>query len=98
VKLEWSPLALHDLERFAEFLHDRHPRLAAVVASEILAKADSLVSHPRLGRPVAGRPEYREIVLRVLGADYVFQYRATPERVVILRVFHSRENRDTDHR
>jgi plasmid stabilization system protein ParE len=93
VKLEWSVAALADLERFAEFLHERHPRLAALVAIEILGKAEALVAHPRLGRPVAGQEEYREIVLRVLGADYVFQYRVTLERVVILRIFHARENR-----
>jgi plasmid stabilization system protein ParE len=98
VNLEWSTAALLDLERFAEFLHERHPKLATVVASEILAKAESLVALPHLGRPIAGRDEYREIVLRVIGADYVFQYRVTPERVVILRIFHSRENRDADRR
>jgi plasmid stabilization system protein ParE len=93
VNLEWSTGALLDLERFAEFLHEHHPGLAAVIASEILSKAESLVSHPHLGRPSSGRNEYREIVLRVRGADYVFQHRVTRERVVVLRVFHARENR-----
>jgi plasmid stabilization system protein ParE len=42
VTLEWSPAALADLDRFAAFLHDRHPRLAKVVAAEIQAKAHIL--------------------------------------------------------
>ena len=94
MKLEWSATALADLDRFAEFLHEQHPHLAAIVAGEILRKADSLASHPLLGRPIEGRAEYRQIVLRVLGANYVFQYRVEREQVAILRVFHARELRD----
>jgi hypothetical protein len=36
MRLEWSAIALADLDRFAAFLQDRHPRLANVVAREIL--------------------------------------------------------------
>jgi len=47
VTLEWSAAALADLDRFAIFLHERHPELAAIVASEIRAKAELLSEHPR---------------------------------------------------
>ena len=49
--------------------------------------------HPQLGRPIAGRKEYRQVVLQVLGAAYVFQYRFDGKRLVMLRVFHARETR-----
>jgi plasmid stabilization system protein ParE len=52
MKLEWSAVALADLDRFAAFLHDGHPRLAAIVAREILVKARLLEDHPELGRPL----------------------------------------------
>jgi plasmid stabilization system protein ParE len=42
---------------------------------------------------MAGREEYRQLVLEVLGGRYVFQYRYDGSRVVILRVFHAREHR-----
>jgi len=46
--------------------------------------------------PIAGHEHYRQIVLQVLNAAYVIQYRAEGERVVILRVFHGREARTAD--
>ena len=44
-------------------------------AREIIDKTQVLSEHPKLGRTIAGRPEYRQIVLQVLGAAYVFQHR-----------------------
>jgi plasmid stabilization system protein ParE len=94
MKLEWSDQALADLDRFAEFLHREHPSLAPIVAAEIIGKAQVLSEHPQLGRPIADRQEYRQIVLQVLGAAYVFQYRFDGQRLVMLRVFHGRETRE----
>ena len=94
MKLEWSDEALADLDRFVEFLNREHPSLASIVAGEIVSKVQVLVDHPRLGRPIAGREEYRQIVLQVLGAAYAFQYRFGGHRLVMLRVFHARESRD----
>jgi plasmid stabilization system protein ParE len=93
MNLEWSHEALVDLDRFAEFLDREHPSLAAIVATEIINKAQVLSEHPELGRPISGRKEYRQIVLQVLGATYVFQYRFDGARLVMLRVFHARETR-----
>jgi plasmid stabilization system protein ParE len=94
MKIEWSDEALADLNRFVEFLNREHPSLAARVATEIISKVQVLAEHPKLGRPIAGREEYRQIVLQVLRAAYVFQYRLDGERLVILRVYHARESRE----
>jgi plasmid stabilization system protein ParE len=94
VKLEWSAAALADLDRFAAFLHDRHPQLAKIVAAEIKAKAEILSAHPLIGRPLAGRPEFRQLVLDVLNARYIFRYATDRNRLVMLRVFHARESRE----
>ena len=94
MKVEWSDEALADLERFVEFLDQKYPSLATTVANEIISKVQMLTEHPRLGRPIRGREEYRQIVLQVLHAAYVFQYRIDGERLVMLRVFHGREARD----
>jgi plasmid stabilization system protein ParE len=93
VEIEWSPDALTDLDRFAVFLHEHHPELAGMVAAAIVGKAEVLSEFPRLGRPIEGHPEYRQLVLQVLNAPYVFQYRFDGFRLVILRVYHGREQR-----
>ncbi len=74
-------------------LHGRHPQLAAIVAREILQKAQMLQDHPELGRPLDSAGRYRQVVLEVLRAKYVFRYRVTADRIVMLRVFHGREKR-----
>jgi plasmid stabilization system protein ParE len=94
MKLEWSAAALADLDCFAAFLHDRHPRLAKIIAAEIKVKASILSEHPLIGRAIEGRAEYRELVLEVLNAQYVFRYGFDGARLVMLRVFHSREQRE----
>jgi plasmid stabilization system protein ParE len=93
VDIEWSPDALADLERFAAFLHEHHPQLAGIVAQAIIDKARVLSAFPRLGRPLAAHEEYRQLVLQVLNAPYIFQYRVDGSRLVILRVYHGREQR-----
>ena len=94
MKVEWSAIALADLNRFTEFLRQRFPNLAPLIAQELIAKAEILASNPRLGAAIEDDEDYRRIVLRVLNAPYLMQYRVGKDRIVILRVFHGRELRD----
>jgi plasmid stabilization system protein ParE len=91
VKLEWSDEAIADLDRFAGFLNLKFPSLAV---KEIIAKAEIIGRHPKAGRPIGANEDYRQVVLQVLNAAYVFQYRFDGERLVMLRVFHGRETRE----
>jgi plasmid stabilization system protein ParE len=95
VKVEWSAAALADLDRFADFLQYRFPKMAKAVGREIAQRSDLLIEHPELGRPVGRRADLRQLVLRALNASYVMHYRVMPDRIVIMRVFHGRETRET---
>ena len=81
IDLEWSGDALADLDRFATFLQDQSSELAAIVADEIIARAQLLSRHPKLGRPLSMREEYRQIVMQVLGG----QESASAERRQVVR-------------
>lgn len=94
MKLSWSRAALADLNRFAAFLQDHHPALARRIGVEILKRAEVLSDYPEFGRPIRDR-DFRELVLPVMGGTYVLRYAQGANGVVILRVFHSREQRDT---
>lgn len=93
VEIEWSVDALADLDRFAAFLLERFPDLATRVGREIVARAEVLARHPKMGRPMAGREEYREIVLQILGGTYALQYHYNGRTLLMLRVFYGREGK-----
>jgi len=48
IRLEWSADALADLDRFAAFLAEQHPRLAPIVAAAIVERAGLLEDFPEL--------------------------------------------------
>ena len=93
VDIEWSLDALADLDRFATFLHERFPEIASDVGRELIERSEVLCRHPRLGRTIAGREEYREILLKVLGGTYALQYHFDGRTILMLRVHHGREAR-----
>ncbi len=94
-KIKWLPEALADVERLHTFLKDKNPQAAARAARAILEGAELLKTSPNIGRPMQDDTERRELFISFAAGAYVLRYmQENGNTVVIIRVWHSRENRD----
>lgn len=87
-----SVQAVRDLERFRQFLDDVDSSTAARVISSLLDAIEQIRSFPAIGRHVEHAPgtgEFRDLVT----SEHVIRYMVGTEAVVILRVWHQREDR-----
>jgi plasmid stabilization system protein ParE len=90
--LRWTPEAVEDLIRLREFIGDKNPSAAARAARRIREAAAVLREQPELGL-VADGEEFRDLVAPFGGGAYVLRYRIDEDAVVVVRVWHSREER-----
>lgn len=93
--VKWLPEALADVERLYSFLNDKNPEAAARAASAILQGARLLKTTPRIGRPMPDETGRRELFVAFGAGAYVLRYRHNGTHdAVVIRVWHSREDRD----
>jgi addiction module RelE/StbE family toxin len=89
VRVEWSPLALNDVEEIASFIAQDRPEGGLQWMEEIFTSVQRLQRFPKSGRIV---PEVRrESIREVIHGDFRIIYRIEPERVAVLTVRHSRQ-------
>jgi plasmid stabilization system protein ParE len=91
--LIWLPEAQADIQRLFDFLIDVNPTAAGKAVRLIRDGANRLREHPRLGRPMDDSLR-RELFLPFAGGAYILRYRLEGDTVVIIRVWHGREQRD----
>ena len=89
--LQWTRLAYGDLRRLHAFLEPVNPGAAARAVNGIVNRVERIPAQPRLGErlPRFGARELR----RVLAGDYEIRYELIETNIVILRIFHAREDR-----
>jgi plasmid stabilization system protein ParE len=93
-QIKWLPEALADVERLHAFLHEINPDAAARAASAILDGAGFLKSMPDIGRPMDDDTGRREWFIPFGAGAFVLRYMWDKnDTVVIIRVWHSKENR-----
>jgi plasmid stabilization system protein ParE len=94
-QIKWLPEALADVERLHAFLKEKNQEAAARAARTILEGAELLKTSPSLGRPMPDDTGRRELFVSFGAGAYVLRYmQEDANTVVIIRVWHSRENRD----
>ena len=93
-KLKWLPEALADVERLHEFLKDIDVQAANQCVESILKGSRLLKTTPHLGRPMSDGSGKRELFMQFGAGAYVLRYRLQDtDTVVIVRIWHSREDR-----
>lgn len=91
VEVRLSLRSLADRDRIFEFLAEAD-LTAANKALAVLAKGfEDLAAFPEIGRP-AGKG-YRRLVLRFGKGGYEIRYRILTDRILVTRIFHTREDR-----
>lgn len=92
--LIFSPASLRDLDRVRAFLHTKKTAVARRALENILTGLKNPEHHPAMGRQVEDRSaEYRELVIPFGRDGYIAAYRSTGEVLMVLGVWHQRENR-----
>ena len=94
-KLIWEPGAIDDLSRLRDFLKSKKPKAAANAARSIVKTANSLLEHPQLGHPMVDLPEFNKIFIPFGRNGYDMHYRIDHGNIIILRVWHTRETRNS---
>jgi plasmid stabilization system protein ParE len=94
--LRWLPEALTDLARLRDFIRVHNPDAAERAAKRILEFVRKLQLHPLIGRPVVDidRPKLRDLFIPFGQAGYWLRYNITDKEIIIVRIWHSRENRE----
>ncbi len=86
-EVTWHVEAANDLAAAAEFIARDSPIAASLFAARIVAAAERLGEHPRLGRivPEIGNDSYRELVFQ----NYRIVYIVADAGVVIIGIIHA---------
>ncbi len=92
-EIVWTDKAVEDLNRHYEFLKTNNADAAAKAVREIVSSGESLEENPRRGTPIGEVSGLRKLLVSFGKYGYVIHYTILEDDVVILRVYHGRENR-----
>ena len=89
----WLPAAVKDLDRLRNFIKSENPRAAQRAAERMIEGVRILQKNPEVGIPVINLTDFRDLVLPFGSGEYIIRYRReVSDRIVIIRVRHSKED------
>ena len=92
-EIVWTQSAIDDLNRHYEFLKINNVDATARALQRIVYASESLQENPRRGTVVDEVAGLRKLVVAFGKYGYVIHYAIIENDVIILRVYHGRENR-----
>lgn len=94
MKIRWTHKASSDLVRLYDHLRPVAPDAAARIVRQLAHAPDRLRDYPRIGEKLDAYAP-RE-VRRIIVGHYEMRYEIAAGTIVILRLWHSREDRSAD--
>jgi plasmid stabilization system protein ParE len=94
-QVTWTKTALNDADELVEPLMDVNPDAAVRAAQAIRQAGSSLSQNPKRGTMVQGAPGVRKLRVPFGQYGFVIHYAILEDEVVVLRVYHARQNRPT---
>lgn len=94
MKLVWAKESEDDIQRLFDFLYEKNLSTAAKAIELILEKSELLVEFSDIGFRMNDDSGRRELIIPFGASAYVIRYYLLKEYVVIVRVWHNRENRE----
>ena len=91
--LKWLPEALDDLKRLHEFIEPHSPNAAINAVNTLIEAVETLPEFPEKGRPWDAELGFRELPVKFGARGYVIRYRLFEDQIIIVRVWHSLEDR-----
>jgi plasmid stabilization system protein ParE len=91
----WTKAATTDLERHYSFLEPIDPDIAKKAVQAIVKAGESLSQNPQRGALVLQSKGLRKLMVAFGKYGFVIHYIFIETEVLILRIYHGRENRQT---
>ncbi len=95
MRIEYTEVAISDLIRLRVFIAEHNPQAAKQAAVKLIAGIKKLAQQPRLGHPVMRAPDPEKIRDLILH-PYVVRYTLLAKSVLILRIWHHKEEREDE--
>ena len=89
MKLTYTVRAGRDLTRLRDFIRKKNPQAAQKASRQLKKNIQTLLDQPQMGTVVEDLESFYELVSR----DYIVRYRVLPDEVVILNIWHEKEDR-----
>jgi addiction module RelE/StbE family toxin len=92
MKLFYSKESISDLQRLRNFIREKNPDAAKQIGKSIRKGISKLKLFPYLGVKVNKAPDSQD-TRDLITSNYIARYLVHNNRIIILRIWHHRENR-----